>query len=192
MRAVLALMQILEVGFTPHRRGKYWDRLRIDLIHLSRLHKINELGSLIDKVRCVNVLNFNYDRLAELCVISLLFQEGSQHAVSINIYRHCLNYKYMSPNPPLKVVLVALADPAVEAGFRMKLEKSVRRRPLHLQPPPPLLPEIIDDPHVNGLYRALVQCDYMVMCCIFFFSANAPITIYRLILRCTLVTGERV
>ncbi len=50
MRAVLALMQLLQVGFTPHRRGKYWDRLRIDLTHLFRMHKIDKLGNLIDKV----------------------------------------------------------------------------------------------------------------------------------------------
>ncbi len=51
VRAVLALVQLLEVGFTPHRRAKYWDRLRIDLIHLSRLHKIDELANLVDKVK---------------------------------------------------------------------------------------------------------------------------------------------
>ncbi len=51
MRAVLSLMTLLQVGFTPHRRGKYWDRLRIDLMHLYRVHKnIVKLGSLIDKV----------------------------------------------------------------------------------------------------------------------------------------------
>ncbi len=47
----------------------------------------------------------------------------------------------------------------------MKLERSLRRGgggSLPFQQPPPLLPEFIDDPHVNGLHRALVECDYMV------------------------------
>ncbi len=59
VRAVLALVQLLEVGFTPHRRGKYWDRLRIDLTHIYRLHKIDELASLVDKVRGES-FNFNW------------------------------------------------------------------------------------------------------------------------------------
>ncbi len=89
---------------------------------------------------------------------------------------------------------MALADPAVEAGFRMKLERSLQRGgggPLLFQPPTPLLRECFDDPHVNGLHHALVECDYMVRRIFIFCSAITP-TAILILLRCIPVADEKV